>query len=75
MLLASVPFGTRPYRRQSLPADVIVHEDRDAVEAVDRKRPFLAGYRIQKTELDGLDVAGYRADKGAVAAQGGCEFG
>ncbi len=39
MLLASVPFGTRPYRRKSLCTDIVVREDRDAAETVEHVRP------------------------------------
>ena len=55
MLLASVPFGTRPYRRKSLSTNIFVREDRDAVEAVYRERAPLGGDPVEKPELHRLN--------------------
>ncbi len=58
MLLASVPFGTRPYCRQSLRTDIVIRENRDAVEAVHHKRTPFGGNRIKEPELAALYLSG-----------------
>ncbi len=60
MLLASVPFGTRPYRGKRLRSDIVVREDRDAVEAIYRKRSPVTGNRVNNL---GSMLSTYPADR------------
>ncbi len=57
MLLASVQVGTRPYRRKSLCTDIVVHENRYAVEAVHYKRTPFRGDRIEKSRTSNIFTA------------------